>query len=243
MSNLQKIKDLAVSVKSSLANLTIQPDNLDDIDTITQQRVALREKLNLLNDVEAAEAERLEDERIAAKVEQRRNLLKEICEQSKKLESEYQQHTDNVIKSADQLVAALAQREQVFNSELLQLSNPLISELLTLEERQKLINEFDRTIINIHPDQFSTLWKNSVSTHCGDNSTLSNRLFTLVNPIQNRVFELTGANSFLTDTAHYMIEHIALSVKEESEVPQNKPTGSRYEVNLRDGSKVVNLNA
>ena len=210
MSNLQKIKDLAASVKSSLASLTVKPDNLENIDSITQQRVALREKLAVLNDAEVAESKRLEAEIVAAKAKQRSVLLLGIAEEADNLATQYQEHTEHVVKLVEQIMTVLVKREQIFNTELLRLNDSETHDLLTLEERGKLIAQLDRTVISIHPDQFSTLWKNAVHQHCGDNHKLSSVLSRLVNPIQNDNFQLTNSKPCLADAARHLNEQITM---------------------------------
>ena len=57
--NLTKIREMATSIKNKLASLTINPDALDDLDSVSSERVMLREKLATLEAAETVERDRI----------------------------------------------------------------------------------------------------------------------------------------------------------------------------------------
>jgi len=244
MSNLQKIQKLAASVRDSLAALK-PSGSLDDLDVIAKERAVLREKLDLLADAEASERERLESEDAAAKAKQRRALLLDVAKCAEATGKQYDNLTTNANALVAELVAVLAEREQVFTREAVGISHDLYA-LLTKEEQSEILTKLDRSKSELYPGNFSNTWREAVNVACGSNSNLRSRLRDLVNepnhPAQNA--PLTGSRPLLVKAARHLAEVQPVTPAPKPVEVAAEPEGERYEVDLREPkASVVNLNA
>ena len=245
MNNLQKIQNLAASVRDSLA--TLKPSSgLDDLDTIAQERALLREKLDLLTDAETTEREHLEAEEAAAKAKQRQALLLDIAKQAEAAAANYQELTDRAASLVSELVAVLAEREQVFSRQAVGLNAPEIRELLSQGEQSELLSKLDSSTVGIYPGNFGNNWREAVALTCADNANLRRDLYELVKaPAQYQDNPLAGARPLLAETARDLAASEPAHHTNTPNVAATpaKPSGDRYQADLRAPGQVIDLNA
>lgn len=245
MNNLQKIQNLAASVRDSLA--TLKPSSgLDDLDAIAKERSLLREKLDLLTDAESTERKKLEAEEAAAKAKQRQTLLLDIAKQTEAAATNYQELTDRATSMVSELVAVLAEREQVFSRQAVGLNAPEIRELLSQEEQSELLSKLDSSTVGVYPGNFGNNWREAVALTCADKANLRRDLYELVKtPAQYQDSPLAGARPLLAETARSLAASEPAQHTKAATVAATpaQPSGDRYQADLRAPGKVIDLNA
>ena len=238
---LKEIQTAITEVKKDLASLKL--DSLDDIDAITAQRIALKEKLAVLEDAETVEQDRLADEAAADRIEKRRELLMAMADRSDKLVAQYEKRTETVIALVDNLVDALAKRESVFCRESVGLNTSDAINLFSLEEKDALMSVLDRSTVGIYSGSFYHTWHEAVTQRCQDNAQLKQVLYDLVKHTAGMRAPITNARPLFAETARKLADSAPMTAsKPEVKVVHEKPTGARYVADLRDNSKVINLN-
>ncbi len=240
--NLTKIREMVSGVKKSLASMTINPDALDEIDSVASQRVMLREKLVTLEAAETAERERIVAEEIKQKGKKRRAALVELAEQSEKLVAEHTELTEEAVNIINDLVSVLIKRESVFTREKTGLNKPVFRELFTNEEYKDLTYEMNRSAIQIYSGDFAATFHRAVDEQIeGENmARLRNDLRSLVKHPERHNAPIKGANTLLVKRAKSLqfqsIPESESSTPYEAVKPEPEP-GYKEEANLRPSAK------
>ncbi|PCJ87990.1 MAG: hypothetical protein COA54_04295 [Thiotrichaceae bacterium] len=243
--NLTKIREMMSSIKNKLGSLTVNPDALDEIDSVAGQRVMLREKLAALEAAETVERERLVAEEIKQKGKKRRAALVELAAKSEKLVAEHTELTEQAVNIINDLVSVLIKRENVFTTEKTGLNDPVFRELFTVEEYRDLTYEMNRSAIRIYRGDFAATLHDAIDKRLdGKNmARLRDSLRSLVHSPESHHAPIKGANTLLVKFAK------SLQFKPTPEPEKAKPvepiepkkTGSHYVANMRDNSPVIEL--
>lgn len=123
-----EIDQIRTTVLEALKKLT--PGKADDLDTVAYERVALKEKLALLNEAETTECERLEAEEAKTRAKKRHALLLDVAKRADAAEGEYNSLTERATELTQALVKVLAEREQTFSQQTRDSQPPNYSSLL-----------------------------------------------------------------------------------------------------------------
>ena len=241
--NLEKIREMITSAKSKLASLTINPDTLDDIDSVVDQQLKLEKKIEGLNKAENIELDSIAKEQLKAKAQQRKDMLLDIAAKSEEAKNKHVELTKLTKKLIDQLVSVMIERETTLTTSDTGLNNPGLYELLTKDERDHLNKQLEYSVQGIYPGPFSATFKAAVIKQCADKSDkIKYGLFDLVKPPQDFHKPITGANSKLSNAAKQMSRVAAPEpVVETVEIVKPKATGNHYVADMRNPGPVVEI--
>lgn len=242
--NLTKIREMVSSIKKSLGSLTVNPDALDEIDSVASQRVMLREKLATLEAVETVVREQLVAEEIKQKGKNRRAALVELAAQSEKLVTEHAELTDQASSLINDLVSVLIKRECVFTQKSTGLDASVYRELFTAEEYKDLIYEMNRSTLGLYQGEFSAAFYKAINDQASDDSMkrIKEELRSLVATPQSHHVPFKGATTLLIKMAKSLQFKSAPEPEKAKPVEAVEPkTGNHYEVDLRQPGHVKQL--
>lgn len=242
MNNLQKFKDMATSLKQSLSALSSNPGTLEDLDSVTKQRITIKEKLAVVADMEAAERDRLVKEQAKEKEVQRKEFLLDIAGKAEAAKKQHVKFTKDVTALINDLVSVLIERETVFTQETTGLRNNARYDLLTNDEYQHLVKQFESSFNGIYSGDFGKTYETALNEQCADDENLRRRLRELVSPSREFHSSLKGVNSNLVKAAKTMANNPAPEpiIETVEIVPPNKQ-GNHYVADLRDNSPVIEI--
>lgn len=240
--NLTKIREMATSVKNTLASLTIKPDALDEIDSVAGQRVMLREKLATLEAAETVERERLVAEEKKQKGKKRRSALVELAETSEQLVAKHTELTERATKLISELVTVIIERERVFTKETTGLSDPIFSELFTGEETNNLTYEMQRSALSIYSGDFGKTYENEVNEQCSENNNLRMKLLELVTRANEFHQPLKPASPLLVKAAKALqFKPVPEPKTTQTETMEAKKPGTHQVADMRNPGPVIEL--
>ena len=240
--NLTKIREMKTSIKTKLASLTINPNSLDDLDGVSNDRVMLREKLAILDTAENVERDRLVAEEKKQNGKKRRVALVALAEKSEKLVAEHTELTEHAINLISDLVSVIIKRERVFSKESTGLNDPIYSELFSAEEYSDLTHEMRRSSLGVYSGNFGKTYELAVFEQCKDDKVLKERLLALITRANELHTPMKGANSNLTKYAKFLqFKPVPDPVTETVEIVEPKKPGNHYIADMNDNSPIIEL--
>ena len=240
--NLTKIREMKSSIKTKLANLTINPDALEDLDSVSNERIILREKLATLDAAENIERGRLIAEEKKQNGKKRRAALIKLAEKSEKLVAEHNVLTEQAINMVSDLVSVIINRERVFSKESTGLNDPIYSELFSAEEISDLVYEMRRSSLGVYSGDFGKTYEIAVFEKCKEDKVLKERLLALITRANELHTPMKGANFNLTKYAKFLqFKPVPDPVTEIVEKVEPKRPGKHYVADMRDNSPVIEL--
>ena len=243
-SNLTKIRDMAASIKNKLASLTINPDALDDLDSVSSERVMLREKLATLEAAETVERDRLVAEEKKQNSKKRRAALTELATKSEQLISKHSDLTEQATDIINELVSVLIERENVFTQKSTGLDNPVFNELFSVDERSNLVYEMNRSAIGVCRGDFAVTFYDAIDKQEEDNCSprLRHALRELFIVPQSHSGAIKGANSLLVNAAKAMqFKPVPEPATEPVVTTKPKKQGRHYVADMHDNLPVVEV--
>ncbi|MDG3086888.1 hypothetical protein P7F88_12625 [Vibrio hannami] len=237
---LPEIKKVRESVTAALSKLTAK--GADDLDAVARERAVLREKLAMLDEAETAERDRLEAAESEAKAKERKVYLQAVAKSSRQAIEQHSKLTAEANALADKLANVLWQRGQVFNAENIGLTDNRVFDLLK-DERKSLQAEIHR--INSLHDEL-TVTPGAVTRELSNTDGLISRLAEgyADRPISSRTCAFCGKEhkTYTDDTAETCSQLCAENLANKRRRETMKP-GDHYQADLRNASRVIDLNA
>lgn len=229
MNKLNKIQQLAASVRAALANLKPKAD-LSNIDEAAAEAAQLREKLNLLERAEQDEQARLDEAQRQSEAKARQAALQAITETANEMTAKHQELTEQAETLIGQLVAVLAERDQVFDVR----ASGLYDAALNSNERQQLREALERTASPVSIGQFKESWSRAVNqTTSGGTAKRLIELVATLGYTAHTPDPLRPATSRLAEVAHNMAISPRVPEQPAAEPQPEQPTHESYTVDLR----------
>lgn len=241
--NLTKIREMATSIKNKLASLTINPDALDDLESVSSERVMLREKLATLEAAEAVERDRIVTEEKKQNSKNRRAALTELATKTELLVVEHGDLTDQVTDTINELVSVLIERENIFTEKSTGLNNPVFDELFSRDERSSLVYEMNRSAVGVCRGDFAVTFYDAIDKQ-DDNCSprLRHILRELFISPQSHSAAIKGANSLLVKAAKAMqFKPVPEPVVETVAMVKPVKTGMHQVADMRNPGPVVEI--
>ena len=165
MNILSQIREKIESTKSKLDLLRLN-GSLDDLDKIRAERIALKEDLEILNEAENSERQKVIEEEIKQKGRKRKAALKSLISKTESAISEHEKLTDKSENLIRDLISVLISRERLFTQEKLGLNQAVFKELFTQDEFSNLVYEMRGSAVRIYPGEFSKSFRKCIDELC-----------------------------------------------------------------------------